>query len=93
MHSALYRLDHSFRGGEGDLPTFVERNVLGTIRVIEAARANAVARAVFISSCAVHEEILDNRSLDETHPLWPKSHYGALLLRETVSQLMATFEC
>jgi nucleoside-diphosphate-sugar epimerase len=32
---------------------------------------------VFISTCAVHEKILDDRSLDETHPLWPTSHYGA----------------
>ena len=32
---------------------------------------------VFVSSCAVHEVILDGRPLDETHPLWPRSHYGA----------------
>jgi nucleoside-diphosphate-sugar epimerase len=36
-----------------------------------------VGRFVFISTCAVHDEILDDRPLDETHPLWPKSHYGA----------------
>src|SRR5262249_6984034 len=27
--------------------------------------------------CAVHEVILGDRPLDETHPLWPTSHYGA----------------
>ena len=27
--------------------------------------------------CAVHETILDDRPLDEAHPLWPHSHYGA----------------
>jgi nucleoside-diphosphate-sugar epimerase len=32
---------------------------------------------VFISTCAVHEVILNDRPLDETHPLWPTSHYGA----------------
>jgi nucleoside-diphosphate-sugar epimerase len=25
----------------------------------------------------VHDVILDDRPLDETHPLWPASHYGA----------------
>jgi nucleoside-diphosphate-sugar epimerase len=36
-----------------------------------------VSRFIFISSCAVHDVILDDRPLDETHPLWPASHYGA----------------
>jgi nucleoside-diphosphate-sugar epimerase len=36
-----------------------------------------VSRFVFISTCAVHEVILDDRPLDEAHPLWPTSHYGA----------------
>jgi nucleoside-diphosphate-sugar epimerase len=66
-----------FMGGEGDLPTFVERNVLGTIRLIEAARKAGAGRFVFISTCAVHDRILDDRKLDEAHPLWPMSHYGA----------------
>ena len=56
---------------------YVERNVLGTIRLIEATRAAGVKRFVFISTCAVHERILDDRKLDEAHPLWPTSHYGA----------------
>ncbi len=77
VHAALDRPTRRFRGGEGDMPTFVERNVLGTIRLIEAARAAAVKRFVFISTCAVHEIILNDRKLDEAHPLWPTSHYGA----------------
>ncbi len=32
---------------------------------------------MFISTCAVHEKILDDRPLDETHPTWATSHYGA----------------
>jgi nucleoside-diphosphate-sugar epimerase len=32
---------------------------------------------VFISTCAVHEVILDDRPLDEAHPLWSRTHYGA----------------
>ncbi len=56
---------------------FAERNVLGTLRLMEAARRATVRRFVFISTCAVHEKILEDRPLDEAHPLWPTSHYGA----------------
>ncbi len=77
VHAALDRPGAGFRGAEGDLPTFVERNVVGSIRLIEAARAADVSRFVFISTCALHEVILEDRKLDEAHPLWPLSHYGA----------------
>ena len=77
VHAALYHPLGGFRGEEGDLIEFVEANVLGTIRLIETSRKAGVGRFVFISTCAVHEKILDDRPLDETHPLWPASHYGA----------------
>jgi nucleoside-diphosphate-sugar epimerase len=77
VHAALDRPGHGFRGDEGDVVRFLERNVLGSVRLIEAARAAEVGRFVFISTCAVHEIILSDRPLDETHPLWPTSHYGA----------------
>ncbi len=77
VHAALEHPGGGFRGGEGDLLEFVEANVLGTIRLIEEARRADVTRFVFISTCAVHETILDDRPLDEAHPLWPGSHYGA----------------
>lgn len=77
VHAALDRPGAGFRGAEGDVPAFVERNVVGSIRLIEAARAADVPRFVFISTCAVHEVILEDRKLDEAHPLWPLSHYGA----------------
>jgi nucleoside-diphosphate-sugar epimerase len=77
VHAALFRPGTGFRGSEGPLISFLERNVLGTIRLIEAARAARAGRFVFISTCAVHEVILPDRPLDETHPLWPTSHYGA----------------
>ncbi|NLX21859.1 MAG: NAD(P)-dependent oxidoreductase [Phycisphaerae bacterium] len=77
VHSALYRPGAGFRGAEGDLVVFAERNVLGTLRLMEAARRAKVGRFVFISTCAVHEKILEDRALDEAHPLWPTSHYGA----------------
>lgn len=77
VHSALHHPGGGFRGGEGDLIGFVEKNVVGTVRLIEAARSTAVGRFIFISTCAVHEKILDDRPLDEAHPLWATSHYGA----------------
>lgn len=71
VHAALGR------GGEGGLIASIEKNIVGTIRLIMAAKREDAHRFIFISSCAVHDVILDDRSLDETHPLWPKSHYGA----------------
>jgi nucleoside-diphosphate-sugar epimerase len=77
VHAGLARDGAAFRSNEGDLPRFVEQNVLGTVRLIQAARHADTRRFIFISSCAVHDLILTDRPLDETHPLWPKSHYGA----------------
>ena len=77
VHAALDRPGAGFRGSEGDVPAFAERNIVGTLQLIEAARAADVQRFVFISTCAVHEKILDDRPLDEAHPLWATSHYGA----------------
>ncbi|MGC1273592.1 MAG: NAD(P)-dependent oxidoreductase [Planctomycetaceae bacterium] len=77
VHAALDRPGAGFRGAEGDVATFVETNLVGTLRLIEAARTAGVGRFVFISTCAVHEKILPDRPLDETHPTWATSHYGA----------------
>ncbi len=77
VHAALARGGAGFTGGEGDVIRFVEANVLGTLRLIEAARRADARRVVFISTCAVHDVICNDRVLDEAHPLWPKSHYGA----------------
>lgn len=77
VHAALDRPNAGFRGEEGNIAAFVETNVVGTLRLIEAARAAGVGRFVFISTCAVHDVILGDRPLDETHPTWSSSHYGA----------------
>lgn len=77
VHAALRHEGSSFRGGEGELIGFVETNVVGTLKLIEAAISANVKRFVFISTCAVHEVILPDRPLDETHVLWPNHHYGA----------------
>lgn len=77
VHAALNRAGDQFRGGEGELLEFVQTNLMGTLQLIETARSAGVKRIVLLSTCAVHEKILDDRPLDETHPLWPASHYGA----------------
>src|SRR5439155_24302473 len=63
--------------GQSQQERFVETNLMGSLRLFEAAHEAGVPRFIFISSCAVHDVILDDRLLDETHPLWPTSHYGA----------------
>jgi nucleoside-diphosphate-sugar epimerase len=77
VHAALDRPGKGFRGAEGDLVKFVETNVVGTLRLIEAARRAKVGRFVVISTGAVHEKILPDRPLDENHPALPATHYGA----------------
>jgi nucleoside-diphosphate-sugar epimerase len=79
VHAAL---EWEQRGGsrvaaQRDLDVFLQANLLGSLRLFQAAFAAGVPRFVFISTCAVHEVILNDRPLDEAHPLWPTSHYGA----------------
>jgi nucleoside-diphosphate-sugar epimerase len=64
-------------GGHGGPDAFLGVNLTGSLRLFQAAFEAGVPRFVFVSTCAVHEVILDDRPLDETHPLWPASHYGA----------------
>jgi nucleoside-diphosphate-sugar epimerase len=46
IHAALDRPGEGFRGAEGNVVSFVQQNVLGTIRLIEAARKAGVDRFV-----------------------------------------------
>jgi nucleoside-diphosphate-sugar epimerase len=61
----------------GSPELFFDTNLVASVELFEAAFQAGVSRCMFISSCAVHDVILSGRPLDETHPLWPKSHYGA----------------
>jgi nucleoside-diphosphate-sugar epimerase len=60
-----------------DWNEFARVNLMGSLQLMQTAFTAAVNRFVFVSSCAVHEVILDDRPLDEAHPLWPSSPYGA----------------
>lgn len=64
-------------GSRGAADVFLGVNLTGSLQLFQAAFEARVPRFVFISTCAVHEVILDDRPLDETHPLWPASPYGA----------------
>jgi len=79
VHAGLYRppWGDGHRGAQTDIAEFVQINVVGTLQLIQAARRAGIERFVFISTCGVHDVILDDRPLDEAHPLWPLSHYGA----------------
>ena len=77
VHSGLWRSGMSFQANEADVVEYARVNILGTLELIESAIAAGVKKFVFVSTCAVHDHILDDRPLDETHPLWPNSHYGA----------------
>jgi nucleoside-diphosphate-sugar epimerase len=60
----------------GDGANF-QRNVLGSLNLLESARVAGVNQFLFVSSVAVYHEILQDRKLDENHPTWPSSIYGA----------------
>lgn len=77
VHAALYHPGGGFRGYDGNHVEFVERNVIGTLKLIDAARRAGVGRFIVLSSCAVHEVVLADRPLDENHPTRATSLYGA----------------
>jgi nucleoside-diphosphate-sugar epimerase len=56
-----------------------ERNVLASLRLLDAARAAGVAQFLFVSSVAVYQEIPDSEGgrITEETPAWPGSIYGA----------------
>ena len=59
--------------------TNFQHNVLGSLCLLEAARQAEVRQFLFVSSVAVYHEILPsaNGRIDEGHPTWPASLYGA----------------
>src|SRR5262245_2962983 len=65
------------RGSHGAPDVFLGVNLTGSLQLFQAAFEAGGPRFGFLSTCAVHEVILDHRPLDEAHPLWPTSHYGA----------------
>jgi nucleoside-diphosphate-sugar epimerase len=54
-----------------------ERNMLGSLRLLEASRLAGVKQFLFVSSMDVYYEILSQNPINEMHPAWPGSLYGA----------------
>jgi nucleoside-diphosphate-sugar epimerase len=79
IHAAVQWRGPRNRAGEnrGSPDLFFGTNLAGSLELFDTAFQVGVSRCIFISTCAVHDVILGDRPLDETHPLWPKSHYGA----------------
>ena len=57
--------------------TNYQRNVLASLTLLEQSRQAGVGQFLFVSSVAVYHTILPDRKLDENHPTWPSSIYGA----------------
>lgn len=57
----------------------LERNVAPSLRLLEAARQAGVGQFLFVSSVAVHHDILPSADgrITEDHPTWPDNVYGA----------------
>ena len=77
VHNGLWSPTSRFQHGEGDLVEYGRVNILGSLDLMQTAIKLYLKKCVFVSTCAVHDQILSDRPLDESHPLWPRSHYGA----------------
>ena len=52
-------------------------NLLASLKLLELARRAGCRQFVFVSSVAVHHEIVTTPTITETHPTWPNGLYGA----------------
>ncbi|MBB3207686.1 nucleoside-diphosphate-sugar epimerase [Rhodopirellula rubra] len=77
VHSAVARQGQSFMTEPDDPIAYFETNVVSSLRLITEAETAGVQRFVSISSGTVHQKVADDLPLDERHPLWPTTMYGA----------------
>jgi nucleoside-diphosphate-sugar epimerase len=79
VHAAFEHRPGRYRGGEGeDLEGFLAANLAGSLTLMRRAREAGVGRFVFISSRAVYGRRIAGRALDEDHPAFPDTAYGAM---------------
>jgi nucleoside-diphosphate-sugar epimerase len=77
VHAAFHHVAGKYRGGEGDDPdAFIERNVIGSKALFEAAKAAGVKRVIFLSSRAVYGTQKPGSTLFEDTPPNPDTLYG-----------------
>lgn len=89
VHAGLFRGGSDFMQVEADPVEYFEINVIGSLRLLEAAARSGRSRFVFISSGAVHQRVVEDRPLDERHPLWPETLYGSY--KASVETLIHTY--
>jgi UDP-glucose 4-epimerase len=78
VHAALHHVTGRYRGGEGsDLAGFLERNVGGSLALLNAARQAGVKQCVVLSSRAVFGASPDLVPIGDDAPPRPDTHYGA----------------
>jgi nucleoside-diphosphate-sugar epimerase len=78
VHLAYEHVPGKYRSGEGDdLPTWLDANLNGSLRLLDAANQAGVKRFIFLSSRAVFSRTEAGLALDELHPVSPDTHYGA----------------
>lgn len=77
IHSAVFRGGDSFLQPTADPIEYWNTNATGSLQLLEASHQSAVKRFLFVSSGAVHDQVVEGRTLDETHPLLPGTLYGA----------------
>lgn len=82
VHCALEHAPGRYRGGEGtDLSCFIEVNVGGSLRLMQAARSSGVARFIFLSSRAAYGDAGGDADrvgvLHDDSAARPDTHYGA----------------
>lgn len=81
VHAAFHHVPGRYRGGEGDDPEgFRRRNLDGTLRLFDAARAAGLSRVVFLSTRAVYGDYPPGTRLTEDLPPRPDTLYGDVKL-------------
>lgn len=79
IHSAYAHIPGYYRGGEGtDLAHFLEKNLMGSLALMQAAYKAGVKAFVLLSSRATYGDCRSDKMLFETMACQPSSHYGAL---------------
>ncbi len=77
----LIHLAH-FPGPVQDALELVEANVTGSYNLLEEAKKAKVKQVIFMSACSIFGQVMDSvdeeHPLDENHPVWPGSLYGAV---------------
>lgn len=78
VHLAYEHVPGKYRSGEGDdLPAWLDANLNGSLRLLDAANQAGVKRFIFLSSRAVFSRTEPGLLLGEHHPISPDTHYGA----------------